>query len=162
MTAPPPADHSHPPPALSAEPAHLPTTEQDWVTLAATLCQTPIALLGRWVDDRLCWQAAVGWDDPLPPSDCPWVTAIQTRTGIVIWPAGDCAQDAPPAIGDPPIQVYAGISLRDSAGQVLGLLVVMDVELRSFTMAQQHGLEALGRQASRLYGQVLHSSPVVV
>jgi PAS domain S-box-containing protein len=159
MTAPPPADHSHPPPALSAEPAHCPTAEQDWVTLAATLCQTPIALLGRWVDGRLCWQAAVGWDDPLPPSDRPWVTAIQTRTGIVIGQAGDRAQAAPPAVGNLPIQVYAGISLQDNAGQVVGLLVVMDVELRSFTMAQQHGLEALGRQASRHYGAVRHASP---
>ncbi len=124
----------------------------DVVSLARTVCRTPVALVSLIAADRQWFKARSGIDDltetPLDQSVC--VHAIREPEILVI---PDLAQDVRTfgntlVTGGPQIRFYAGAVLRTPEGLALGAVCVIDSVPRpeGLTDEQRAGLLALARQ----------------
>jgi signal transduction histidine kinase len=133
----------------------LPEADYDQITsLAAQLCQTPIALISL-VDEKRQWfkatQGLAVQETPRQLSFC--AHAIRQPNQPFLVP--DTRQDErfatnPLVTGDPHIVFYAGIPLVDADGFALGSLCVMDVEPRQLSEDQLTALRSLTNQVVKL------------
>ncbi len=124
----------------------------DLVTLAAHICQTPMAMLSLVDDHRQWFKSRLGVqvrETPREVSIC--AHAIQQGDLFVV---PDTLQDArfresPLVTGEPHIRFYAGAPLVNEDGYALGTLCVVDREPRELDSAQKEAIQALGRLALR-------------
>jgi len=124
----------------------------DLVTLAAHICQTPMAMLSLVDDHRQWFKSKVGVQVRETPRDISICAhAIQQKDLFII---PDTLEDArfrenPLVVGEPGIRFYAGAPLINEDGFALGTLCVVDREPRVLDSEQKEALEAIGRLALR-------------
>ncbi|MFI1987766.1 ATP-binding protein [Actinoplanes sp. NPDC020271] len=142
--------------------------EQDFddiVTLAAQLCDKPIALISLVDADRQWFKARFGTDVCEGPRDTSLCTHAMFDENVMQVP--DALLDprfanSPTVVGHPHIRFYAGAPLITSDGRSLGTLCVADREPGLLTEPQRHGLRALARHVItqlelRKYARDMHS-----
>jgi PAS domain S-box-containing protein len=117
--------------------------------LAATICQTPMAVVTLFGEDRPFCKAEVGLGDAPLPLECEVAAKAHRDGDFIIIP--DTAQDPrfacrEPAAGETPLRFYAGARLETRDGLVLGALSVLDHEVRTLTREQELMLCTLARQ----------------
>jgi GAF domain-containing protein len=124
----------------------------DLVTLAAHICQTPMAMLSLVDDHRQWFKSKVGVQVRETPRDISICAhAIQQRDLFIV---PDTLEDArfrenPLVVGEPGIRFYAGAPLINEDGFALGTLCVVDREPRVLDSEQKEALEAISRLALR-------------
>ena len=127
-----------------AEPAF-----DDIASLAAFLCDTPIALVSLVDDDRQWFKAKVG----IQASETPraWAFCAHAIKQSDLFIVSDTLADPrfldnPLVTSEPFIRFYAGAPLRNAEGHALGTLCVIDRVPRELNADQQSSLKALARQ----------------
>ncbi|MBB4133182.1 GAF domain-containing protein [Xanthomonas arboricola] len=129
-------------------------TYQDVVQVAASLCDTPIALMSLVDRDRQWFKAQLGLGlQQTDRSQAVCDHAIRSPEQLMEVP--DLAQDARFAdisvvTGDTGARFYAGMPLVTPDGVALGTVCVLDTEPRTLTDIQRTGLQALARVTMRL------------
>ena len=121
----------------------------DFTSLAAEVCGTPIALISLIDDGRQWFKSALGLaitETPREQSFCGH--AISDTSTLIV---GDAATDErfhdnPLVTGSPDIRFYAGAPLVNAEGHALGTLCVIDRVPRILTDGQRSALESLSRQ----------------
>jgi GAF domain-containing protein len=124
----------------------------DLVTLAAHICQTPMAMLSLVDDHRQWFKSKFGVqvrETPKETSIC--AHAIQQGDLFVV---PDTLKDErfrenPLVTGELHVRFYAGAPLVNEDGYALGTLCVVDREPRELDAAQKEAISALGRLALR-------------
>jgi diguanylate cyclase (GGDEF)-like protein/PAS domain S-box-containing protein len=121
----------------------------DIVRLAATICDTPIALISLVEEDRVWFKARFGLTSP----EFPWHDAIcpdglDSDEPLVIPDARADPRfaDLSCVVRAPHVRFYAGIPLVVANGSRLGMLCVVDDRPRRLTDVQLQALRALARQ----------------
>ncbi|KUL23783.1 GAF domain-containing sensor histidine kinase [Actinoplanes awajinensis] len=137
----------------------------DIVTLAAQLCDKPIALISLVGADRQWFKARVGTELCEGPRDESFCTHALHHDDILQVP--DARQDPrfaelPLVAGEEHVRFYAGAPLITPNGRRIGTLCVADREPGLLTPAQREGLRALARHVVthlelRKYARDMHA-----
>lgn len=121
----------------------------DFVMIASTICDVPIALVSM-VDARRQWfKAKTGLEVQETPRDVAFCAyAILDNKPLVV---NDATKDTRFANSDlvthdPRVRFYAGVPLINPDGHALGTLCAIDRRPRNLDQDQLSALEALGRQ----------------
>jgi PAS domain S-box-containing protein len=138
----------------------------DLTSLAARLCDTPIALVSLVDAERQWFMSAVGIDAKETHRDSAFCAhAILGHEPLIVTDAAVDPRtfDNALVLGPPHIRFYAGIPLRTGDGYALGTLCVIDTVPREITAPQLADLEVLARQVTsqlelRRVNQVLSQS----
>jgi GAF domain-containing protein len=116
---------------------------------AATICQTPVALVDFVDQDRVWVKAHVGTD----VTDWPRTQSLSAQAildnDVLIVPdavADERFAAAAPVISGQQIRFYAGMPLVTSAGQAVGTLCVLDFQPRELTRQQVEWLRLLSKE----------------
>lgn len=117
-------------------------------SLAATLCDAPIAFVNFVAEDHQWSQAAVG--TPIRRLDLDTAFCPHALLEGDFLEIEDAARDPRFAgnrlvVGDPHIRFYAGAVMRSSEGLPLGTVCVLDHEPRTLTDAQRDSLKVLAK-----------------
>jgi diguanylate cyclase (GGDEF)-like protein len=118
------------------------------VKLASQLCGTPIAFFGLLDETRQWYKAKIGIADDSVPRDLTYCQyAMLQPDAIMVVP--DARKDArlaslPFANAEKPFVFYAGLPVRGSSGQVMGMLCVIDHRPRQLSDEQRSSLQELG------------------
>ncbi|HET6431041.1 GAF domain-containing sensor histidine kinase [Dyella sp.] len=128
----------------------IPEASFDDITLvAASVCQTPVALVSLVDNDRQWFMSERGLgrrETPLSQSFCAH-TILQEDVLVVPDTRLDARfVDNPLVTGNPPLCFYAGATLRSPDGVALGALCVLDHRPRQLRPHQLDSLRALARQ----------------
>ncbi|PPU06483.1 GAF domain-containing protein [Xanthomonas arboricola] len=129
-------------------------TYQDVVQVAASLCNTPIALMSLVDRDRQWFKAQLGLGmQQTDRSQAVCDHAIRSPEQLM--EVRDLTQDSRFAdvsvvTGETGARFYAGMPLVTSDGVALGTVCVLDTEPRTLTDIQRTGLQALARVTMRL------------
>ena len=121
----------------------------DLTNLAATICDTPIALVSLVDRDRQWFKSHHGLDARETPRDVAFCShAILDDNVFVVEDSGKDERffDNPLATGAPLVKFYAGAPLVTSDNLRLGTLCVIADEPRTISEAQKSSLGALARQ----------------
>ncbi|GGB93522.1 GAF domain-containing protein [Pseudoduganella buxea] len=113
------------------------------VRLAAAVTGSPIALISLLTAERQWFKARVGLEAQQTPREWAFCShAILEHQPFVVEDASADARFAgnPLVQEDPRIRFYAGVPLRDGAGNALGTLCVIDREPRKLRAAELQGL----------------------
>jgi GAF domain-containing protein len=124
----------------------------DLVTIAAHVCQVPIAMLSLVDDHRQWFKSKMGVQVTETPRDISICAHAIQQGDLFIVP--DTMQDPrfrenPLVLQEPHIRFYAGTPLINEDGFALGTLCVVDREPRELDNEQKNALAALGRLALR-------------
>jgi PAS domain S-box-containing protein len=122
----------------------------DLTTLAATLCDTPMAFISLLDEGRQWFKSKIGIEDTETPREVSFCAHSLYKPGEMLL-VPDAKADprfvnSPLVTGSMGVRFYAGSPLVTPEGAVLGSLCVMDTVARTLTSAQQDGLRALSRQ----------------
>lgn len=126
------------------------TSYDDLTSIAAHICQTPIALVSLVDVDRQWFKSTVGLEARETPRNLAFCAhAILNPNDVLIVP--DTLEDErfatnPLVVDSPNIRFYAGTPLVASDGFALGTLCVIDRQSRVLSPKQIAALKALGRQ----------------
>lgn len=132
----------------------------DIVTLASTLCETPIAVVSLIDRERQWFKASTGLDSSGTPRDQAFCShAIEAPTQLM--EVADARDDArfianPLVTGDFALRFYAGMPLLTGSGAAVGTVCVIDRKPRELNAAQRSGLQALARLTMTLLDARLH------
>jgi GAF domain-containing protein len=127
-------------------------TEQlydDIATLAAHICQVPIAMISLVDEARQWFKARVGMTHVQTPREIAFCAhTILQREPFVVRDAKKDRRFANNALvtGEPHIRFYAGFPLINRQGLAVGTLCVMDRKPRALSAKQQKAMQALVRQ----------------
>jgi len=121
----------------------------DLTHLAASICDTPIALISLVDAERQWFKSKVGLDITSTHRDLAFCRHTILRSDILVVP--DALADERFATNSlvtaaPHIRFYAGVPLIMPDGHALGSLCVIDVVPRELTSSQIEALQVLGRQ----------------
>jgi PAS domain S-box-containing protein len=122
-------------------------------TLAASICQAPVALISLVDRDRQWFKSRTGWDMKQTPRNTSFCAHTLGLSDLLIIPdtaADPRFADNPLVVSDPRFRFYAGAPLKTPEGFVLGALCVKDYRPRNLTTGQAEALRTLGRQVTRL------------
>jgi PAS domain S-box-containing protein len=121
----------------------------DLTELAATVCATPISVLGLVDRDRIRYTSRFGLElaqVPLGGSFCDYALR-----GTNVFVVSDALQDdrfvSSPLVGDAGIRFYAGAPLVTADLKTLGTFAVLDRVPRQLSSRELHALRVLTRQA---------------
>lgn len=122
---------------------------QEIVELASELCETPIALISLFDDDKHYFIFKVGMDAEQSARDETFCEYLTTDNELLI--VEDALLDERFAnkacvVSDPEVRFYAGVSLVTHDGHNLGSLCVLDTEPRQLSKAQKHLLKQLSKR----------------
>jgi hypothetical protein len=122
---------------------------QEIVELASELCETPIALISLFDDDKYIFKYKVGIDTPYSKRDETFCQHLHTNCELLI--IEDTLLDKRFAnnlcvVGQPNIRFYAGINLNTHDGHSLGSLCVLDTKPRQLSNAQKHLLQVFSKR----------------
>ncbi|RBH92138.1 GAF domain-containing protein [Xanthomonas oryzae pv. oryzae] len=132
-------------------------TYQDVVQVAASLCDTPIALMSLVDRDRQWFKAQLGLGlQQTDRSQAVCDHAIRSPDQLMEVP--DLRKDSRFAdismvTGDTGARFYAGMPLVTEEGVALGTVCALDTEPRTLTDIQRTGLQALARVTMRLLNE---------
>ena len=126
----------------------------DVVSLAAFICNTPIALISLVDEDRQWFKAKVGLNEMETPRGLAFCAHAITNPGELM-EVPNALEDKrfvnnPLVTGDLGIRFYAGAPLLTSSGAAMGTVCVIDKVPRKLTEVQSHALKALSRQVVQL------------
>lgn len=118
--------------------------------IAATLCNTPVALVTFLDQDRNWFKAAIGVDARESPRDISFCQ--HTILGDEVYEVPDATKDelfdeSPWVYQSPWLRFYAGAPLVDDNGFKLGAVCVLDLEPRKLSEQQKRALKALAAEA---------------
>ena len=121
----------------------------DITRIAASICETPIALVSLVDEHRQWFKSRHGLAATETPRE--WAFCSYAIHGTDTFIVPDAAQDGrfvdnPLVTGEPRIRYYAGAPLLDAEGQALGTLCVLDQKPRQLRVDQLDALAALSRQ----------------
>ena len=121
----------------------------DLTSLAAKICNTPIALVSLVDENRQWFKAKVGMTACETPREWAFCSHALHEQDLLIIP--DATVDKrfatnPLVTSDPHIRFYAGVPLRTHEGLAMGTLCVIDNKPRNLTPEQLNSLRILGRQ----------------
>jgi len=122
----------------------------DLVTLAAQICDTPLASITLVDETRQWFKARIGLTDRETPLTLSFCAKAIGQAGDELFIVRDASVDPRFADyanvrGDPHIRFYAGAPLVTDSGEKLGTLCVIDSKPRELTPAQYHALSVLRR-----------------
>lgn len=126
---------------------------EDLVTLAAQICQTPIAAISFVDQDRQWFKAIKGLDVRETHRDLAFCAHSILQDRVLVVPDAsedERFQDNALVVEEPHIRFYAGAQIYGDQGHALGSFCVIDRESRELSQAQLQALSALARQASLL------------
>ncbi|MBI5384528.1 MAG: GAF domain-containing protein [Verrucomicrobia bacterium] len=120
----------------------------DLTELAASICQTPIAMVSLVDQERQWFKARVGLALTETPRDISFCTHAILQPDVMV--VRDALLDprfksSPLVTGDPYIRFYAGAPLTTSEGLALGTLCVADRVPRVLDSKQSEALRKLAR-----------------
>lgn len=121
----------------------------DITSLAAHICQVPIALVSLIDAERQWFKSKVGLDVSETHRSMAFCNQTIQQSGVLV--VEDASVDErfksnPLVTGEPFIRFYAGAPLMTPDGHALGSLCVIDHRPRQLTVPQIHGLRVLSRQ----------------
>jgi len=125
--------------------------EQDYdefVKLAAAICDTPIALISLVDQDRQWFKSRVGLDATETPRNISFCGHVVAESSTLMVPdatADDRFADNPLVLSDPKIRFYGGVPLMTHDHYVLGTLCVIDRQPKRLSAQQLQQLESLSR-----------------
>lgn len=126
----------------------------DICRVAASVCNTPIALITLLDRTRQWFKARVGISTRETERDCSFCAhaILEEQDLLVVHDARRDARlmDSPLVLTSPHIRFYAGVVLHGYNGKRLGTLCVIDREARDITAEQRGNLFALARQVESL------------
>ena len=111
--------------------------------LAASICETPVALVTLLDEERQWFKSKVGLDIEETTRDVAFCNYAIVDSGVMIVTdatADDRFRDHPLVVSDPKIRFYAGAPLEVAPGIRLGTLCAIDWQPRELS---EHQLEAL-------------------
>lgn len=124
------------------------------VTLASTICNTPISLINLLGANTQFTKASKGWDITEIPRDESFCThTIQDDEILIVENAVEDERfaDSPFVKKEPHIRFYAGVPLNTAEGQNIGAICVIDRKPRTLTQHQKDSLVMISREVvSRL------------
>lgn len=121
----------------------------DVTSIAAAICDTPMALVSFVDADRQWFKSRVGLEASETPLDCSICAFGILQPEMLV--VADTRRD-PRFVnnalvsGDPRLRFYAGAPLITPDGQPLGMLCVLDTRPRLLNQGQLAALQALARQ----------------
>ena len=121
----------------------------DLTSLAAYICQTPIAAIGLIDNKRQWFKSKIGFVSQEEPRDITFCAYAILQNELLI--VRDTLTDErfatnPFVIRDPHIRFYAGVPLINPDGLALGTLCVLDHEPRDLSNDQQKALRIVALQ----------------
>lgn len=121
----------------------------DIVTLAASICGTPMAIVTLIDENRQWFKSRRGIDLQETSREIAFCNHTITKPDLFV--VQDAHQDPrfssnPLVVGNPYIRFYAGVPLMTSDGQSLGSLAVLDRVPRVLTTDQMLALRILGKE----------------
>jgi GAF domain-containing protein len=125
----------------------------DITTLAAHICEVPVAMISLVDEARQWFKSRVGTEQQQTPREVAFCAhAILQNKPFIVNDATKDRRFAGSALvtGEPHIRFYAGIPLINPEGLALGTLCVVDHQPHQLSAAQQNALQALSRQVMAL------------
>lgn len=127
----------------------------DLAKLAATICDTPIALVSLVDENRQWFKAKIGLDVCEGEREYSFCT-VAIKDPDQILEIHDARADHrfknnPHTFGEKPVIFYAGVPLVDKDDNALGTLCVIDHEPKVLTTIQKESLERLAHQVVKLF-----------
>ena len=122
-------------------------------TIAAEVCETPIALLSFIDRDRQWFKSNVGMTRRETSRDIAFCSHAIMEHELMIVPdalADDRFSRNPLVLNEPQIRFYAGMPLITPDGHAIGTLCVIDRRPRELTEQQKSKIEALAQSAMML------------
>jgi EAL domain-containing protein (putative c-di-GMP-specific phosphodiesterase class I) len=127
-----------------------PEPSYDAITrLAATICNTPVALISLVDEDRQWFKSRIGMDSTGTTRELSFCSdAVAADAALVVPDARKNARYATNDLvtGEPNIRAYAGMPIIGRDGLPLGTLCVIDTRARRFSTRQLDGLALLADQ----------------
>lgn len=124
----------------------------DLVTLAAHICQTPMAMLSLVDDHRQWFKSKYGVEIRETPKDLSICAHAIQQGDLFIVPdltKDERFRDNPLVTGESHLRFYAGAPLINEDGFALGTLCVVDQRPRELDPEQEEAISALSRLALR-------------